>query len=186
MLDWQNIPLHGAPICWFIAGGWALDLFLEKQTRDHADLDLGIFRQDQLALQNFLAGWTLSKVVKGESIAWENGEVLSLPVHEIHAKSSCGETIEVLLAEGDGTHWIYRRDPNITLPISSAIVTVADGVQVLAPEIVLLFKSKHLRTQDELDFENVRPYLAREQAQWLLDAIERTNALHPWSTKLAI
>jgi hypothetical protein len=31
---------------WWVAGGWALDLYLGKVTRVHKDLDVGIFRED--------------------------------------------------------------------------------------------------------------------------------------------
>jgi hypothetical protein len=31
---------------WWIAGGWALDLFLGQVSRSHADIDVGIFRAD--------------------------------------------------------------------------------------------------------------------------------------------
>ncbi|MGM7683701.1 nucleotidyltransferase domain-containing protein [Cytobacillus sp. Hm23] len=31
---------------WFIAGGWAIDLFIGKQTRPHHDLEIAIFRKD--------------------------------------------------------------------------------------------------------------------------------------------
>ena len=30
---------------WFIAGGWAIDLYLEKQTRLHDDIEIAIFRR---------------------------------------------------------------------------------------------------------------------------------------------
>jgi Aminoglycoside-2''-adenylyltransferase len=38
--------LSAARLPWWIAGGWALDLFLGKGTRAHKDLDIGIFRKD--------------------------------------------------------------------------------------------------------------------------------------------
>ncbi|MEH7455440.1 nucleotidyltransferase domain-containing protein [Gottfriedia acidiceleris] len=28
---------------WYIAGGWAIDLFLEKQTRNHHDIEIATF-----------------------------------------------------------------------------------------------------------------------------------------------
>src|SRR3954467_9622826 len=31
---------------WWIAGGWAIDLFLDRETRPHADLDVGVLRRD--------------------------------------------------------------------------------------------------------------------------------------------
>ena len=53
---------------WFIAGGWAIDLFLQKETRPHDDIEIAIFRHDQFALQNYLQNWNLKKVVGGELI----------------------------------------------------------------------------------------------------------------------
>ena len=47
--------LEGAGFAWWIAGGWAIDLFIGYQTRDHCDIDVLIRRDDQLALQNLLS-----------------------------------------------------------------------------------------------------------------------------------
>ena len=35
---------------WWIAGGWAIDLFLGRQTREHEDIDVQILRRDQHAV----------------------------------------------------------------------------------------------------------------------------------------
>lgn len=42
---------------WWIAGGWALDLFLGAQTRDHDDIDVQILRRDQQEVRVLLHGW---------------------------------------------------------------------------------------------------------------------------------
>lgn len=42
---------------WFIAGGWAIDLFFGRVTRNHDDVDVAIFRGDQRELQAYLSGW---------------------------------------------------------------------------------------------------------------------------------
>jgi hypothetical protein len=39
--------------------GWALDLFLGRETRTHEDLDIASLRGDQLALHRHLHGWEL-------------------------------------------------------------------------------------------------------------------------------
>jgi hypothetical protein len=41
---------------WWIAGGWAIDLFLGKQTREHEDVDVLFLRRDQDAVRNLFAG----------------------------------------------------------------------------------------------------------------------------------
>ena len=32
---------------WCIAGGWAIDLYLDKETRTHGDIEVLVFREDQ-------------------------------------------------------------------------------------------------------------------------------------------
>ena len=75
---------------WCVAGGWAIDLFLDNLTRSHADIELTVFRQDQLLLQTYLREWLLEKVIDGRRVAWAEGERLELPVHEIHARRASG------------------------------------------------------------------------------------------------
>jgi len=79
---------------WYVAGGWALDLFLGRVTRKHHDIDVAIFREDQIRLRDHLAGWQFQKVVKRRSHmleSWDEREWLSLPVHEVHARGPGGD-----------------------------------------------------------------------------------------------
>ena len=48
---------------WFVAGGWAVDLYLGCVTRTHKDIDFAVLRDNQLDLQQFLRGWGLTKVL---------------------------------------------------------------------------------------------------------------------------
>ena len=32
--------MSGSPVLWWIAGGWAIDFFLDRQTRSHGDTDV--------------------------------------------------------------------------------------------------------------------------------------------------
>src|SRR5580692_1197154 len=50
---------------WWIAGGWALDLFLGKVTRTHQDLDVGIFRSDTAGVVASLSGWEFFEAKDG-------------------------------------------------------------------------------------------------------------------------
>jgi len=93
----------GAP--WCVAGGWALDLWLRRWTRVHADVELAVFRQDQALLHTHFPDWTFIARIDGRSEAWRPGNVLELPVHEIHARSPDGRTLEFLLNERDDTNW---------------------------------------------------------------------------------
>ena len=57
--------LHSLRRPWFVAGGWAIDLFLGRETRNHQDIDIAIFREDQFELRRHLANWKWEKTVNG-------------------------------------------------------------------------------------------------------------------------
>jgi hypothetical protein len=44
---------------WWVAGGWALDLWMERHTRPHQDVDVAILRGDQQKLYTSLSQWEL-------------------------------------------------------------------------------------------------------------------------------
>ncbi|MGH2458803.1 MAG: nucleotidyltransferase domain-containing protein [Chloroflexota bacterium] len=69
---------------WWIAGGWAIDLFVGRTTRHHDDIDVQIQRADQLAVQATLATWDLNAAdPPGTLRPWKPGEVLPAHVHDI-------------------------------------------------------------------------------------------------------
>ena len=174
------------PRLWFISGGWAIDLFLNRVTRDHEDIDVAIFRRDQRDLRTFLADWTLEKVAERRREPWREEESLNLPVHEIHARRA-GETpgeIEFLLNEAADDHWVFRRDPRIRRPISKSAMRTASGIPFLAPVIVLLYKAKDPTAKDEADFERVRPHLGFTRRLWLRGALKTCHPGHPWLARL--
>ncbi len=176
--------LTASDIPWAVAGGWALDLFLGHQTREHADLDLAIWRADQHRIRAALTpDWVLELADNGVLRPWSSDEWLSLPIHEIHARpsSSALPPLEFLLNERDDSSWIYRRDGQVRRELDRAILERdADAILFLAPEIVLLYKSKAPRPTDEADFRAVQPALTTEQREWLRLAISRSNSNHPW------
>lgn len=114
MLSWLPDVMREFRKPWFVAGGWALDLFAGAQSRHHADVDLAIWRDDQLALRSALPQWSFEKVVDKQLVAWNECEFLELPVHEIHARHDL-LAIEFLLNERRSDRWMYRRNPKVTL-----------------------------------------------------------------------
>ena len=167
---------------WFVAGGWAIDLFLEKETRPHEDIEIAIFRKDQIALQNYLGGWVLKKAAGGALSDWDKGEFLKLPVHEIHCFNANGDVnrLEVLLNEENDEQWIFRRDKRIKKPLSELHLTTNSGINFFCPEVVLLYKSKNPRTKDEQDFQAVVKHLDSEAKRWLRDALSVCYSEHHW------
>ena len=174
---------HRTP--WGIAGGWAIDLFVGAATRPHADVDIALLRDDQDALRRTLAGANVEKLVSGGRLPWSAGEWLEPPVHELHATWPDGTHLELTLNECDSKtgEWIYRRDPRIRLPLSRMFRAAGD-IPILAPEIVLLFKSKAPAPKDEADLQAASPHLDDASARWLRDAIVTTGGERRWAEML--
>src|SRR5258707_5135337 len=114
------IPLlEGYPSAWCIAGGWSIDFFLGYETREHDDVEILVYRRDQMALQAHLKDWQLRKVIShGDGTAtvipWERGEWLSLPIHQI--RSPATNTVpefDFMLNEAVDESWVYRRNPTV-------------------------------------------------------------------------
>ena len=165
---------------WFIAGGWAIDLFLGKETRDHHDIEIGIFREDQIELKHYLRNWECKKVLQGEFNTWHS-EYLELPIHEIHAINHMNKCeLEILLNESDAENWRFRRDLAIFCPLASVWRYSDTGIPYLAPEIVLLYKVKNTREKDHKDFLSVKDVLDTKQKNWLIQAIKIHEPKHEW------
>ncbi|MEJ7863006.1 MAG: hypothetical protein WKF90_15365 [Pyrinomonadaceae bacterium] len=186
------IPLQIADVMrdfkpsWFIAGGWAIDLFLGKETRAHNDIEVAVFRQDQAALHNYFKSWNLQKTVNGKLVVWHRDEWLTLPTHEIHCFNEPAKPpkIEILLNESNESEWIYRRNKEIRRSLAKIGLCSSEGIKFLSPEIVLLYKSKNPQTKDERDFQTVIGHLERVRKQWLKDAIGIYDFKHRWLESL--
>ena len=181
---------------WYIAGGWAIDLYLQQQRRKHKDVDIAVFRQDQLAFQEYFLdrGWKLWKYM-GDSVQvepWWIGEQLRLPDRGILAEPSdvAMPRIDILLSEIKGDSWYYHADSRITHPVKTLGLRSDLGVPFFSPEIVLLFKARHVSTdepndivhqeKDEKDFHAVHRLLTTEQRTWLAEALRLFYSNHPW------
>jgi hypothetical protein len=178
----------------YFSGGWAIDLHLGRVTRDHHDIDVLVMRPDHLGLHKALKEFSLKKIIphpeglinRGTLIEWPAGERLELPVHQVNAYRA-GEAepaFQVMLAESNDDEWIFRRNPEIRMPIARMGFYPLWGLPYLAPEIVLLFKAKHLEARDRIDFNNALPALSVNARRWLSDAIERTHPGHEWLNSL--
>ena len=165
---------------WGIAGGWAIDLYIGKETRAHSDIEVAIVREDQHMLKKALPDWSFEKVVKGDMISWEE-EWLELPIHEIHGiHRQAGERLEVLLNEMENGQWIFRREGSISFPESSLFLESNVGVPYLHPAVVLLYKAKNAREKDHADFYAVKDLLKIEDKEWLRQALCVHVPEHKW------
>jgi len=174
---------------WSVAGGWALDLFLDKVQRIHLDVDIIVERDDQLKLQKHLLerDWKLLTPLGKNFEPWPLHMRIELPRHQIHAHRN-GEFIDILLTDMRDA-WRYRRNPVIIRSLEKMNMQSRSGIPHLSPELVLLFKSMntsdHERNKDESDFTSVLQHLEPERRSWLYWALTATTPEHPWITKLS-
>ena len=196
--------MSGYPGTWSLCGGWAVDAWIGKETREHGDIDVSVFAHEQRALFDHLPGWQLlahgAAWEANDTEVWWNGR-RDLPVAtHIHARppefsgampkggiahAEDGFTREFFVDALDGGEWVLSNEPRVGLPLRQAVQESVWGVPVAAPEALLFFKSrgKRIRLRDHLDFEALRPLLGDEQRSWLRDAIARAG--HPWLADLS-
>ena len=179
---------------WYVAGGWAIDLFLGEERREHEDLEIGMPSKRFAEVAAALAGFEPFVVGPDPGAA-----SLDLAVPVAHA----GELLEryhqtwvlerepfvwrldVFREPSDGDTWICRRDERIRLPYEQLIERTGDGIPYARPEVVLLFKARAARAKDDDDLGAVLPLLSPARRRWLAEALELVHPGHRWLAGLA-
>jgi hypothetical protein len=190
--DWEPLSvtatigaLSGAPFRWWLSGGHALELHLGLSWRDHHDIDVGIARQDVVALRSVLAEWDIHIAAAGDLEPW-TGDELRATQHQNNLwcrRDLDGPwLLDVTIGEGDDEAWIYRRDPSIKLQWTEAVVQSPEGIPYLAPELQLLFKSRNRREKDDIDAAEVIPRLEVERRDRLALLLPTE---HAWQNLIA-
>ena len=168
---------------WCVAAGWAIDLFVGRQTREHGDLELAVPRSAWGEVRARLEG--LSFQVADDGLLW--------PLDQVHLDRSFQTwgfddqgiaRVDVFRERHDGPTWICRRDDRIRRPYSDVIELSGTGIPYLAPEIVLLFKAKHDRDKDRHDLRTALPGMDDARRSWLRSALELVHPGHPWLSRL--
>ncbi|MGE7133030.1 nucleotidyltransferase domain-containing protein [Lysinibacillus xylanilyticus] len=190
--NWESITVteiyklfSTIPIKWGIAGGWALDLHLGKQSRVHDDIDVIILREEQLTVYNHLSGdWMLYKAENGKLVPWQEGEFLKTTNDIWVTKSSSSPwAFQIMLVETEQQSWIYRREKSIRRRLEDIFLRTDDEIPYLRPEIQLLYKggSSKVREKDFQDLQIMLPYLLPEQRDWLKITLKRQFPTgHSW------
>lgn len=179
-------------ISWWIAGGWAIDLFLGEETRDHEDTDVLFLRRDQQEIRVLFQGWDIQEA-HPEMLPsswpfqeWKQDMLLSPEVHDIwcRPKKTVTWAIQLMVIDTKDDQWIFRRNAQIHGSLSTIGYVTNDGIPYLAPEIQLLYKAKSQRFKDEADFARVLPYLDQRSRQWLAQALAVVHPDHSWLLQL--
>ncbi|WP_421913314.1 nucleotidyltransferase domain-containing protein [Mesorhizobium sp.] len=176
--------LGGLSKPWCIVGGWALDVWHGRQTRDHEDLEFTILREDFGTFRRLLKGMRFHTVA--------SGVIKHLPARRSAEISQiwCGDIqerrwrVDMMIEPGTSDLWVYKRDASITRPRAEMVEVTPDGLPYLKPAAVLLFKAKYRRDKHELDFANALPKLVPSERAWLKGCLATAHPDHEWSKQL--
>ena len=189
--------MEGSDIRWAVCGGFALDLFLGRETRAHGDLDISVPEEDRGKIERFMRehGWQVCEF-RGQGklrpldahAASEPGRNLmclregcelvtfwpcdepGLVLHEWHARGIRTLNYMEFLFPDQPVH--FGRNPD------RAVVRM-EGIPCLAPEVVLRYKAAQPeRDVNRADFEAVFPRLEEEPRAWFLGTLPPD---HPWA-----
>ena len=173
--------LAGVSVPWYVAGGWALDLFRGEQTREHSDLEIAIPAVSFGSVRAALAGYDLEVVGAGR--IWP----LDSPAFDVMHQTWVSEPgsgvyrLDIFREPQRDGAWVFRRDETIALPYERIIRHTGTDIPYLAPEIVLLFKAQHAaEPKNQADFDGVLPLLNAAAVGWLRRAVARVHPGHAW------
>ncbi|HYZ19086.1 MAG TPA: hypothetical protein VE615_06045 [Gaiellaceae bacterium] len=180
--------LAGVQVPWYVAAGWALDLFVGEQRREHEDLEIAIpnSRIDELmpALDG-LEACVITGPNEATPLAAARDQLAGTHQTWIREPATGLWRFDVFREPSDGDTWICRRDPAIRMPYARIIERTDDGIPYGRPEVVLLYKAKHAqRERDQRDFAEIVPLLEVERRRWLAEALEIVHPGHPWLAAL--
>jgi hypothetical protein len=184
----SEVPGHLAGIAtpWYVAGGWAVDLFLGRQTRTHGDIEIGVPAGSFTEIRRRFPGFAFDAAGSGR--IWQDATEAELAaVHQtwLRDRSTGNYMLEVFGEPHDGDTWICRQDASIRFPYDEIIQRTHDGIPYLTPELVLLFKAKHARQKDQADFDATLPRLTAAQRRTLGEFLTRVHPGHRWSAAVS-
>lgn len=186
---WETVPplraadlLSSVRVPWWVAGGWALDLFLGADSRPHQDLDIGILRRDLQEVLGVFGAWEVFTAKDGALEPLKTGTRPPGDVHSLWCRPNATAPwmLELMLDESEDDMWLFRRAPEVRRPLSEIVRFSSLGVPYLVPEIQLLYKAKGLRERDAVDFHRTLPRLDVDQRDWLLRTLLRVHPRHEW------
>jgi hypothetical protein len=173
---------------WYVAAGWAIDLFLGGQRREHEDLEIAVPNSRFEEFAAALAPLELFVITgPGEATPLAQASDRLDETHQTWVRDpGTGRwRLDVFREPSQGDVWICRRHESIRMRYDELIEWTADGIPYGRPEVILLYKAKHDRERDRSDFADVLPLLEAGRRRWLADALELVHPGHAWIAELS-
>ena len=132
------VAIRAAAVAWAVAGGWAIDLYLQETTREHEDIEIVVARDDFAAVTRAI---DLEWCTVGEGRAWALDDSPAA-LHQTWGRDKTTRhwRLDVFREDWEAGDWIVRRDRRIRRALPAAVEHDPTGIPYLVPEIVLLYK----------------------------------------------
>lgn len=167
---------------WILAGGYALEQFIGYIYRSHDDIDILLPRSCQ---KDILGCFPIEQIfvaqIPGSLSPFNPNSYYEKPIQDIWilAEDRSAWCLQIMLFDVEFDHWIYKRKESIQLPLSS-IYFEKEEMKIIKPEIQLLYKSKSIRSKDQLDFDRIYPVLDNAAKAWLKQSLSACYQDHRW------
>jgi len=180
--------LDGTRVPWYVAAGWAIDLFLGGEPRPHEDLEIAVPNShfdDLIVALDGLEIFVITAPQEATPLAAARDRLADTHQTWVREPATGVWRFDVFREPSDGDTWICRRDPVIRLPYAQLIERTAEGIPYGRPEVILLFKAKHSHEEkNRRDLRMTLPALEPERRTWLRRALEIVHPDHPWLVEL--
>lgn len=159
--NWQSVSpdciqnLLGEFDRWCLCGGRSLDMVFDRETREHGDTDIGVFRSD---LEDCLSSIGRQRVFlcdpPGSHKAWDGKPV---PEHVddiwIIDTDRLHWILQIMVYTDEGNEVCFKRNPGIRWRKESHTWNLGT-LHILNPLVTLLYKSSK-QTQEPKDIQDI-------------------------------
>lgn len=179
-----------------VCGGFAIDLFLDNESRKHGDIDISAYWKDRNAIIEYMWSkeYEVFEMLGGGKVhritdindqmylkknifcqkdncelvqLWDTAESDIYYMDFKHTGLTKLNYVEFLFNDKSDTDFLYARNKDIKRGLEKAVL-FADGVPYLAPEICLLYKSTDIMREGyQQDYEKAFEKMSKEQRDWL-------------------
>lgn len=147
---------------WFLDGGYSLELFLEKSSRDHGDIDIGVYSRNAKDLLNYIdrLGFQIYIASKGTLATYDEVGFIE---SNYNYWVSDGEfyRFQILVYRSKSGRVTFRRNKEITWPESSFIIE-KKGIRMVNPLVTYAFKvtTSSVEEKDLYDISSFSNWMA--------------------------
>ncbi len=201
--------LQGLDVQWAFCGGYAIDLFLNKETRKHGDIDICVFENDRNRITEYMLanGWLVYQFLgQGKLRVLSAGDRSEFGRNLMCLKDGCKlvkfypcaekdvvlheffhtgiehlDYIEFLFNQVQKDHFIVKQEAGLTRELHKTILYNQE-LPFLAPELALLYKASNADLPEyQHDYELAISHLDDEQLSWFRNGLEILYPqAHPW------